>query len=44
MIISSRKEADLNAAAEQLAPIGDCTAIPADLSTPEGAAALARSQ
>jgi NAD(P)-dependent dehydrogenase (short-subunit alcohol dehydrogenase family) len=41
VVIASRKEADLNAAAEQLAQSGDCRAIPADLSNSEGAAALA---
>jgi NAD(P)-dependent dehydrogenase (short-subunit alcohol dehydrogenase family) len=40
VVISSRKEADLNAAAAELAPLGDCEPIPADLSSPEGAAAL----
>lgn len=37
VIISSRKEADLRQTASELG----CTAIPADLSSPEGAAALA---
>jgi len=41
VIVSSRKEADLDAAAEQLAGVGDCHAIPADISTPEGALGLA---
>jgi NAD(P)-dependent dehydrogenase (short-subunit alcohol dehydrogenase family) len=41
VIIASRKEAELTAAADQLAGDGDCTAIPADLSNPEGATALA---
>jgi NAD(P)-dependent dehydrogenase (short-subunit alcohol dehydrogenase family) len=41
LIISSRKEQDLLAAAEQLAAAGQCEAIPGDISTPEGAAALA---
>lgn len=41
VIVSSRKEADLAAAAEQLAGVGECHAIPADISTPEGARGLA---
>jgi NAD(P)-dependent dehydrogenase (short-subunit alcohol dehydrogenase family) len=41
VIVSSRKEDQLNAAADELAADGDCTAIPADLSTPDGAAELA---
>ncbi len=41
VIVSSRKADDVNAAAAELAKIGDCTAIPADISTPEGAQALA---
>jgi NAD(P)-dependent dehydrogenase (short-subunit alcohol dehydrogenase family) len=40
VVISSRKAEDLEAAATELARDGDCTAIPADLSTPEGARAL----
>ena len=40
VFISSRKEGDLRAAAEELSKIGECEAIPADLSTPEGAAGL----
>jgi NAD(P)-dependent dehydrogenase (short-subunit alcohol dehydrogenase family) len=42
VIVSSRKEGDLQAAAQELAKLGDCEAIPADVSTPEGAAELAR--
>ncbi len=41
VIVSSRKAEDLNAAARSLAALGDCEAIPADLSTPQGAAELA---
>ncbi len=41
MIVSSRKSADVQAAAEELAKLGECEAIPGDISTPEGAAALA---
>jgi len=41
VIVSSRKEADLGAAARELASVGECLAIPGDVSTPEGAAALA---
>ncbi len=40
VFISSRKAEELEAAAEQLRQIGDCQAIPADLSTPEGAREL----
>jgi NAD(P)-dependent dehydrogenase (short-subunit alcohol dehydrogenase family) len=39
--ISSRKEEDLNAMAADLASLGEVTAIPADLSKPDGAQALA---
>jgi NAD(P)-dependent dehydrogenase (short-subunit alcohol dehydrogenase family) len=42
VIVSSRKAGDLEATARELAEIGDCDAIPADVSTPEGAAELAR--
>jgi NAD(P)-dependent dehydrogenase (short-subunit alcohol dehydrogenase family) len=42
VIVSSRKAGDLEAAAGELAKLGDCEAIPADVSTPEGAAELAR--
>jgi NAD(P)-dependent dehydrogenase (short-subunit alcohol dehydrogenase family) len=41
VIISSRKAEDLHAAAQELQQFGDCEAIPADVSTPEGARALA---
>jgi NAD(P)-dependent dehydrogenase (short-subunit alcohol dehydrogenase family) len=41
IVISSRKEADLNATAEQLKELGPCEAIPADLSSQEGAKTLA---
>jgi NAD(P)-dependent dehydrogenase (short-subunit alcohol dehydrogenase family) len=43
VVIASRKQPELEAAATELARDGDCVAIPADLSTPEGAAALAQS-
>jgi NAD(P)-dependent dehydrogenase (short-subunit alcohol dehydrogenase family) len=39
--IASRKAEDLEAAASELRAVGECEAIPADLSTPEGAGALA---
>ena len=41
VIVSSRKTADVEAAARELAAIGDCHAIPGDISTREGAATLA---
>jgi NAD(P)-dependent dehydrogenase (short-subunit alcohol dehydrogenase family) len=41
VIVSSRKSGDVEAAARQLAQLGDCVAIPGDISTPEGAAGLA---
>jgi NAD(P)-dependent dehydrogenase (short-subunit alcohol dehydrogenase family) len=41
VIVSSRKSEDVEAAAQQLAALGDCQAIPGDVSTPEGAQALA---
>ena len=41
VIVSSRKVEDVSAAAEELSALGDCRAIPGDISTPEGAAALA---
>ncbi len=41
MIVSSRKTEDVEAAARGLAAVGDCQAIPADISTPEGAVSLA---
>jgi NAD(P)-dependent dehydrogenase (short-subunit alcohol dehydrogenase family) len=40
VLISSRKTEDLEAAAAELARYGECQAITADLSTPEGARAL----
>ena len=39
--IASRKAEDLETAASELRAVGECEAIPADLSTPEGAGALA---
>jgi NAD(P)-dependent dehydrogenase (short-subunit alcohol dehydrogenase family) len=42
VIVSSRKVADLEASAAELAKDGDCQAIAADLSSPEGARALAQ--
>jgi NAD(P)-dependent dehydrogenase (short-subunit alcohol dehydrogenase family) len=41
LIVSSRKEEDLTATAGELAALGDCHAVPANLSSPEGAGALA---
>jgi len=41
VIVSSRKSADVQGAAEELSAFGDCHAIPADISTREGAQALA---
>jgi NAD(P)-dependent dehydrogenase (short-subunit alcohol dehydrogenase family) len=41
VIVSSRKQADLEQAAAELARDGECAAIPADLSSPEGARELA---
>lgn len=41
LVIASRKENELEAAAEELRQIGDVEAVPADLSSPEGAAGLA---
>jgi NAD(P)-dependent dehydrogenase (short-subunit alcohol dehydrogenase family) len=41
VIVSSRKSADVEAAAEGLAQLGECHAIPADISTQHGAQALA---
>jgi NAD(P)-dependent dehydrogenase (short-subunit alcohol dehydrogenase family) len=41
VIVSSRKEADVRAAAQELSQLGECEAIPGDVSQPEGAAALA---
>ena len=42
VIVSSRKTEDVEAAAKELGELGDCQAIPGDVSTPEGAAELAR--
>ena len=41
VIVSSRKSEDVTATAQTLAELGECTAIPGDVSSPEGAAALA---
>ena len=41
VLISSRKAADVQAAAKELSAFGDCHAVPGDVSTPEGATALA---
>jgi NAD(P)-dependent dehydrogenase (short-subunit alcohol dehydrogenase family) len=41
VIVSSRKSADVQAAARELAALGDCEAIPGDVSTPDGARELA---
>jgi NAD(P)-dependent dehydrogenase (short-subunit alcohol dehydrogenase family) len=41
VIVSSRKADDVQTAAAELAALGECTAIPGDISTPEGAIALA---
>jgi NAD(P)-dependent dehydrogenase (short-subunit alcohol dehydrogenase family) len=41
VIVSSRKGADLEETAQELTGLGDCEAIQGDVSTPEGAAALA---
>ena len=40
VIVSSRKSADVQGAAEQLQQLGSCEAMPGDVSSPEGAAAL----
>jgi NAD(P)-dependent dehydrogenase (short-subunit alcohol dehydrogenase family) len=42
VVVSSRKTADLEATARELAKLGDCHAIPGDVSTPEGAEELAQ--
>jgi NAD(P)-dependent dehydrogenase (short-subunit alcohol dehydrogenase family) len=42
VIVSSRKAPELEATAAELAQLGDCQAIPCDISTPEGASALAQ--
>ena len=41
VIVSSRKSEDVHAAAEQLGELGECQAIPGDVSTPAGAGELA---
>jgi NAD(P)-dependent dehydrogenase (short-subunit alcohol dehydrogenase family) len=41
VIVSSRKAADVEAAAAELSARGDCVAVPADVSSREGAQALA---
>jgi NAD(P)-dependent dehydrogenase (short-subunit alcohol dehydrogenase family) len=41
VIVSSRKSAQVEAAAQELGELGDCHAIPADISTQHGAQALA---
>jgi NAD(P)-dependent dehydrogenase (short-subunit alcohol dehydrogenase family) len=41
VVVSSRKSADVTAAARSLSEHGDCVAIPGDVSSPEGAAELA---
>ncbi|HEY1590478.1 MAG TPA: SDR family NAD(P)-dependent oxidoreductase [Solirubrobacteraceae bacterium] len=41
VIISSRKVPELEAAAAEVGELGECEAIPSDLSKPEGAQALA---
>ena len=42
VVIASRKAEDLETAAAELRAVGECEAIAADLSTPEGAGALAQ--
>jgi NAD(P)-dependent dehydrogenase (short-subunit alcohol dehydrogenase family) len=42
VIVSSRKGADVETAGRELAAIGECHAIPGDIATSEGAAALAQ--
>jgi NAD(P)-dependent dehydrogenase (short-subunit alcohol dehydrogenase family) len=42
VIISSRKTPDVQDAAKELSALGDCYAIPADVSTPQGASDLAQ--
>jgi NAD(P)-dependent dehydrogenase (short-subunit alcohol dehydrogenase family) len=43
VVISSRKVEDLTATETELSALGECRAIPADLSSPDGARALAES-
>jgi NAD(P)-dependent dehydrogenase (short-subunit alcohol dehydrogenase family) len=42
VIVSSRKQADIEAAASELSALGSCEAIIADVSSPDGAGELAR--
>ncbi len=42
VIVSSRKEGPVQEAANELSALGDCVGIPGDVSTPEGALALAQ--
>jgi NAD(P)-dependent dehydrogenase (short-subunit alcohol dehydrogenase family) len=42
VIVSSRKREQLQESAKKLSALGDCEAVAADVSTPEGAAALAQ--
>ena len=42
VIVASRKSNDVQAAAQELAGLGDCHAIPGDVSSPEGALKLAQ--
>jgi NAD(P)-dependent dehydrogenase (short-subunit alcohol dehydrogenase family) len=42
VIVSSRKPEDVQAAAKELADVGECHAIVGDVSTPEGVAALSQ--
>jgi NAD(P)-dependent dehydrogenase (short-subunit alcohol dehydrogenase family) len=42
VIVSSRKREQLQESAKKLSELGDCEAVAADVSTPEGAAALAQ--
>ena len=41
VVVSSRKRADIEGAAAELAELGECVAIPGDISIPAGAAELA---
>jgi NAD(P)-dependent dehydrogenase (short-subunit alcohol dehydrogenase family) len=43
VIVSSRKADDVRAAAQELAALGECEALPGDVATPEGARQLAES-
>lgn len=42
LVIASRNEQELDAAAERLREVGEVEVVPADLSSPDGAAALAQ--